>query len=351
MRAGLLFGLAAYGAWGVAPIFWRAIASVDALQILAHRLLWAWAFFAGWAWLRGRMPELRATFADRHLRVRLAVAAVLLCGNWFVFVYAVLTDRVLDASLGYFINPLVSVALGRFVLGERLTRLQAVAVVLAAVGIAVAAWVAGGLPWISVVLAGSFGGYGLMRKTVRVPAIVGSTFETTLLAPFALVYLAWVHAHGDGVLANQSRTLDLLLVSTGIVTALPLLAFVAAARRLTLTTLGFLQYLAPSLQMLLALALFGERLSASRLTAFGFVWLALALFATDAVRRRPRASRRPAHAVDGDAEAAHVEVVQRLDGQADVPGDLGGPPRAGGDPDPAPTRREPAGHRGDRLGQ
>ncbi len=337
----MLYGLTAYGAWGIAPIFWRAIASVDALQILAHRLWWAWLFLAGWAWSTGRLPELKATFADARLRVRLSIAAVLLCCNWFVFVYAVLTDRVLDASLGYFINPLVSVALGRFVLGERLSRPQTIAVGLAAIGIGVAAWVAGGLPWISVVLAGSFGGYGLMRKTAPVPAVVGSTFETTLLAPFALVFLLWVHAHGGGVLGAQSRTLDALLVSTGVITALPLLAFVAAARRLTLTTLGFLQYLAPSLQMLLALALFGEHLSASRLTAFVFVWGALALFAADAVRRRPRVSRASAHPVHGDREAAHVEVVQRLDDEADVPGDLGGPARAGGDPDPPPVRREP----------
>lgn len=282
---GLLFAVVAYGSWGFLPLFWRQLAAVDAVQLLAHRVIWAWVFFGAWSIATRQLGTARRALNKRG---RLGIAALLLGANWFVFVYAILTHRVLDASLGYFINPLVSVALGRFVLGERLSRPQLVAVSLAAVGIAVAAWFAGGLPWIAVVLAGTFGGYGLVRKTVDVPPVAGSAFETTLLLPIALVYLGWIHFQGDGVMGTLGISTDLLLLATGLVTALPLLAFVNATRRLTLTTIGFMQYLAPSLQFVLATWIFGEPLSPTRLLAFVCVWIGLLVFAIDAAARGRR---------------------------------------------------------------
>ena len=279
---GLLFALVAYGSWGILPLFWRQLAAVDAVQLLAHRVVWAWVFFCGWSLATRQLGTARRAL---HKRGRLGIAALLLGANWFVFVYAILTHRVLDASLGYFINPLVSVALGRFVLGERLSRPQLIAVSLAAIGIAVAAWFAGGLPWIAIVLAGTFGGYGLVRKTVDVPPVAGSAFETTLLLPIALAYLGWIHVQGDGVMGTLGTSTDLLLLATGLVTALPLLAFVNATRRLTLTTIGFMQYLAPSLQFALATWLLGEPLSPTRLLAFVCVWLGLLVFVIDAAAR------------------------------------------------------------------
>lgn len=282
---GLSFAVVAYGSWGVLPLFWRQLAAVDAVQLLAHRVVWAWLCFCAWSIATRQLATARRALDKRG---RLGIAALLLGANWFVFVYAILTHRVLDASLGYFINPLVSVALGRFVLGERLSRPQLVAVSLATIGIAVAAWFAGGLPWIAVVLAGTFAGYGLVRKTVDVPPVAGSAFETTLLLPIALAYLGWIHVQGDGVMGTLGISTDLLLLATGLVTALPLLAFVNAARRLTLTTIGFMQYLAPSLQFVLATWLFGEPLSPTRLLAFVCVWSGLLVFAIDAAARGRR---------------------------------------------------------------
>jgi chloramphenicol-sensitive protein RarD len=225
------------------------------------------------------------------VRTRLIASALLIGGNWFVFVYAVITDRLLDASLGYFINPLLSVALGRFVLREHLRRGQLIAVGLAAIGIAFASVRAGGIPWIALVVAGTFGGYGLVRKTVDVRPLAGSTFESWVLVPAAGLYLIWLHGHGGGTLLHEGWRMDLLLVGTGVVSFLPLWAFVNAAPRVTLTTLGFLQYIAPTMQFVLAVTVVGEPLAPVRLTAFVCVWVALSVFVTDAVIHARRASR------------------------------------------------------------
>ncbi len=288
-RAGLGFGLAAYGLWGFAPLFWRLLEHVPALELLGHRVLWGFAFFAIYALATGQLQGLRAVLGDAALRRRLAAAALFVGCNWFVFVYAVMTNRVLDVSLGYFMNPLLSVALGRFVLRETLRPLQVVGVALAAVGVLVVAMGAGGLPWISLVLATSFGLYGLIRKTTKVPPLVGSTFETLVLAPAALGGLIWLGLRGEGHLLAVDASTDLLLVCTGPVTAVPLLLFVHAAKRLPLTVVGFLQYLAPSLQFALAVLAFGEELRPSKLAAFGLVWAGLAVFSVSAIRGGARA--------------------------------------------------------------
>ncbi len=285
-RHGLVYGLSAYGLWGVSPLFWHAVDHVPPHELIAHRVAWGFAFFFGWSLLTGQLGALRAILADRRVRLRLATTALCIASNWFVFVYAVMVDRVLDVSLGYFMNPLVSVALGRFVLGERLRPLQAVAVAIAGGGVALFALATGGLPWISLVLALSFGLYGLLRKTTAVPPVAGSAFETLALLPVAAGVLVWLQLQGHNSMFAGSVTTDVLLLGTGPVTAIPLLLFVNAARRLRLTTIGFLQYLAPSLQFVLAVAVFDEAIRLERMVAFGLVWAALGLFSLDAWRQR-----------------------------------------------------------------
>lgn len=276
-RSGLAFGLAAYGLWGFAPLFWRLLGGIPAFELLGHRVVWGFVFFVVYVLLTQRTAALRAVFVDRRLALRLTAAALCVGTNWFVFVYAVMTDRVLDVSLGYFINPLLSVALGRFVLEERLKRLQVIGVGLASIGVLLVSTSAEGLPWISLVLASSFGVYGLLRKTTSVDPLVGSTFETLVLAPVALAGLVWLGVQGQGHLFADGAT-TALLVCTGPVTAVPLLLFVNAARRLPLTVVGFLQYLAPSLQFALAVLVFGEQLQPLKLAAFGLVWAGLLVF-------------------------------------------------------------------------
>ncbi len=277
-RLGLAYGLAAYTLWGFAPLFWRELSEVPALELLGHRAVWGFAFFGAYLVATGRLAGLKAVIRDRRLALRLAAAAVCVGTNWFVFVYAVMADRVLEVSLGYFINPLLSVALGRFILGEHLERPQVVGVALAAVGVLLVSTATHGLPWISLVLATSFGLYGLLRKTTAVDPLVGSTFETLVICPVASSGLIWLAVRGQGHLFVGDSTTDLLLVCTGPVTAIPLLLFVNAARRLPLTLVGFLQYLAPSLQFGLAVLVFGEGLEPLELGAFGLVWAGLLVF-------------------------------------------------------------------------
>ena len=282
-RRGLVLGLTAYGMWGLVPLFWHLLAAVDPVEVLAHRTVWGCVVFVAIAAAARRLPDVAAALRAPRTVGMMALSSTLLCVNWGVFVYAVATDRVLDASLGYFINPLVSVALGTIVLGERLRRLQWIAVALAAVGVAVAAYSLGTVPWISLVLAGSFGSYGLVRKVASVEALAGSTVETALAAPVAAAYLLWLTARGDGVFGADTGV-DLLLVATGVVTAVPLVFFTSAARRLPLSIVGFIQYVTPTCQFLLAIAVFGEPLAPGRLVAFIWIWAALAVFSLDALR-------------------------------------------------------------------
>jgi chloramphenicol-sensitive protein RarD len=214
----------------------------------------------------------------------MALSGTLVVINWGAFVVAIETDHLLDASLGYFINPLISVALGMLVLRERLRALQWWAIGFAVVGVVVLTWRIGRVPWISIVVATSFGGYGLVRKLARVESLAGSTVETALLTPIALGYLAILAVRGDGELGHASTSTQLLLLSTGVVTAAPLLLFTSAARRLPLSTVGFLQYLAPTTQFVLALALYHEPFNRYQLIAFSFIWLGLIAFSIDLAR-------------------------------------------------------------------
>lgn len=289
---GIAFGLAAYLWWGFAPIYFKAVAAVPALEVLAHRVVWALLLLAVLVRWTGRATVARDALRSRRTRITLLATTGLIAVNWFTFIWAVANDRLTEASLGYFINPLVNVLLGFVFLRERLRRWQMVSVALAAAGVAYRTIAVGSLPAVTVVLALSFGFYGLLRKTVRADAIVGLTVETALLAPLGLTFLIVLNARGEGHF-GESWQMDVLLPLAGLITAVPLLLFTSAARRLPLTTIGFLQYLAPSLQFLLAVVAFGEPFTIIQLTSFGVIWAALAIYSVDLVTaaRRARATR------------------------------------------------------------
>jgi chloramphenicol-sensitive protein RarD len=280
--AGFAFGVGSYTLWGVLPLYIHLLKEVPALQVLAHRVLWSLGLLLLLILVLRRARTILAAARGRTLL--LLVGSALMIGiNWIVYIWAVQNGHVLEASLGYFINPLVNVALGFAFLGERLRRLQAAAIAVAAAGVLVLALSGGGELWLSLLLALSFGFYGLLRKVAAIDALGGLTVETLLLAPFSIALL--FHASQGGTNAfGQSTHLDLLLALAGVVTALPLLLFAAAARRLPLATLGLLQYIAPSLQFAEAVLLFGEPVRTVHIATFALIWSGCALYAFDTIR-------------------------------------------------------------------
>lgn len=289
-RAGLLLGLTAYVAWGVMPLYFKALTDVPATEIVAHRIVWSLIFLAVLASLWRRWPAIRAAVSVPLTVFTLLLTATLIAVNWLVYIYAVVSGHVLEGSLGYYLNPLVNVLLGVVLLKERLSRAQVAAVALASVGVAVLAMGAGDALWISLVLAGSFASYGYLRKVAPVESLEGLSIETAMLAPVALGWILWQQSAAVGSFGS-STTMDLLLICGGVVTAVPLLLFTAAAKRLPYSTLGFLQYLAPSMQFLLAIFIFGEELTSAHLLCFGAIWTALLIFIFEGVRLG-RAARR-----------------------------------------------------------
>jgi chloramphenicol-sensitive protein RarD len=279
----MILGLTAYAVWGVLPLYFRALARAAPTEIVAHRIIWSLLFLTAGATLAKRWPHIRAALATPRVPLILLATSALIAVNWTVYIYAVATGHVLEGSLGYYLNPLVNVLLGVAFLKERLTRLQAGAVALAAAAVAILAFGAGGALWISLTLAASFASYGFIRKVAPVDAFEGLYIETLFLAPLALVWIAWLTGNQQSHFLVERR-MDLLLVLGGAVTALPLLLFTEAAKRLPYSVLGFLQYVAPSLQFLIAVAVFGEPLTAARLFCFALIWTALALFVAEGVR-------------------------------------------------------------------
>jgi len=283
-RRGLWLGIAAYTIWGVVPAFWKLLGGVPVLQQLGHRVVWAVPMLLIAVVLAGRMAYLRSAIRDRRTILVTIASAALLAANWGVFVWAIDAGRIVEASLGYFINPLLSVALGVIVLGERLRPARVAAVGLAAVGVVYMTIRLGEVPWVSLVLAGTFALYGLLKKRPGAATpIVGLLGETALAAVPALAYLTVVGIRGDGAFGSDWPE-TLLLVAAGAVTAVPLLLFGAAAQRIPLSTVGLLQYLAPSLQFLLGVAVYGEAVTGDHLIGFTFVWVALAVFTADNLR-------------------------------------------------------------------
>jgi len=277
---GLLYALGAFGLWGMSPLYWRLLAHVPAHEILLQRVFWSAIFLA--ILTRDRWGDLRRAAGKPRVAATLIATTVLIGLNWYLYIKAIEDRRVLDTSLGYYINPLVSVALGVAVLGERMRRLQAAAALLALAGVLWLVKAHGHLPWLSLILAGTFASYGLLRKTAPVDALIGLTFETFFLAVPAALGLLWLAAHGRAPV--DARTW-LLLAGGAAVTAVPLLWFVEAARRLDLKTMGFLQFTSPTLQFFIAVFAFGEPLSHERLLSFALIWAAVALYCADAALR------------------------------------------------------------------
>ena len=293
-RAGLVYGLCAYLLWGVLPLYFKVVAHVSPGEILAHRIVWSLLFLAGLATFWRRWPAIREAVANRRVLLTLVATAVLIAVNWLVFIIAVVGGHMLEGSLGYYLTPLVNILLGVALLGEKLSRPQVFATFLAAAGVAVLAAGAGSGLWISLTLATSFATYGFLRKVAPVDSLEGLTIETMLLAPVALGWIVWLQASGGGGIGEWSYATDILLVLGGAITAIPLLLFTAAAKRLPYSTLGFLQYIAPSLQFLSAVLLFAEPLTTAHIICFGAIWTALLIFSVDGWRRAVRARRRPA---------------------------------------------------------
>lgn len=289
MSRGVLQAALAYTLWGLFPLYFRELAGVGAFEIVLHRVAWSVVFLAivllwlrRWQWLASlRMqPQVLAMFT---------LSALVLALNWLTYVWAVSNGHVIDASLGYFINPLVSVALGYFVLHERLRRWQWAAVALATAGVAWLAALGPHIPWVGIVIAVSFAVYGLMRKTAALGALEGLALETLLLAPPAIALLAWWTVQGSGGLAGRSPATLAWLIGLGPMTSIPLLMFAAGARRISLATLGLLQYVSPTIQLALGVWVFGEALGSERLAGFTLIWIALALFSIESwlhARRR-----------------------------------------------------------------
>lgn len=287
-RVGTLAGLAAYSMWGLFPLVFHQLREVAAMEILLHRITWSFVVVVALLELRRDrtwLGVLRRASPNRH---RLVLAALLISVNWLVYVWAVTDGQVLQAALGYYINPLITVALGVVVLGEQLRRLQLLALVLGLASVVVLTVAYGQVPWISLVLACSFGGYGYLKKAVRVSAPTSLAVETAVLVPVAAVALSVLAVRGDGALGTGGLDRDALLLSLGAVTATPLLLFAASARRIPLTHLGLLQYLTPTVQFLCAVTILGEELPADRLVGFVLVWVALMVLALDAFDRNRR---------------------------------------------------------------
>jgi chloramphenicol-sensitive protein RarD len=292
-RRGLLSGFAAYALWGVFPLYFPLLDPASSTEVLAHRILWSLLVVLALLALRRGWGRLRTLLGDRRRMGLLAVAAAVISVNWGVFIWASTHDHVVDTSLGYFINPLVLIGLGVVLLGERLRPAQWVGLAIAAAAVVELSIDHGRPPWVALALACSFGTYGLMRNRAAVGAVEGLAVETLLLMPIALTYAVWLQASGDGTLTTGTGH-ALLLAGTGLVTALPLLFFGAAATRVPLSTLGLLQYVAPAMQFVLGVLVFDEQMSTGRWVGFALVWTALVIITTESLvhgRRVARAAR------------------------------------------------------------
>jgi chloramphenicol-sensitive protein RarD len=283
---GVWLGVTAYGLWGVFPLFFLLLAAAGAPEVIAHRILWTFVLVTALLPIVGQWHRLRLTLADRRLVLTLAAGGVLVATNWSIYVWAVMNDYVLDASLGYFVNPLVTVGLAVVVLHERLRPGQVAALAVGTSAVVVISVGYGQVPWISLLLALSFGGYSLIKKRVgpEVAPLVGLSLETAPLAPFALGFMLWLQWTGAATLTTNGPTHLVALLSTGIVTATPLVIFAAAAQRVPLATLGLLQYICPIMQFTLGVLVFGEQMPPARWIGFALIWVALIVLTADGVR-------------------------------------------------------------------
>ncbi|CAN5551749.1 EamA family transporter RarD [soil metagenome] len=295
----MILGLAAWTMWGFFPLYWPLLEPAGAVEILAHRIFWSMIVMLGVVLVLRRRAALRATLADRRTRLLLALASVLITVNWGTYIYGVNSHHVVETSLGYFINPLVSVLLGVVVLGERLRRLQWAALALAGIAVLALTVEYGRPPWISLVLAFSFGSYGLVKKKANAGAVESLVVETLVVSPVALGYIVFLMATGASTFVDNGAGHVLLIAGTGVITVIPLLCFGGAATRIPLSTLGLMQYVTPTVQFLLGIFFFHEPMPAMRWVGFSLIWLALVLFTVSTLRHRHQQQhvRRPEESV------------------------------------------------------
>ncbi|MCP3772922.1 EamA family transporter RarD [Paenibacillus sp. MZ04-78.2] len=286
MNAGIGYGLLAYLAWGLLPLFWKTFNSVSSGEILGHRVVWSFVFVALLLLIGGRWKALKSAFSERKNVLPMVVCSLLISLNWLIFIWAVNHDRVVETSLGYYINPLISVLLGICFLGERLRAVQWAAMAIATTGVAILTFSYGSVPWVSLVLALSFGVYGLVKKKMQLEPMISLGGETIVVLPVAAVYLLVVGMTGQSTTSSLSMGYQLLLALSGVATAMPLLWFAQAAQRLSLTTVGFLQYLAPTISLILGVALYDEPFTTVHLIGFCLIWSALLLFTLSSLKGR-----------------------------------------------------------------
>jgi chloramphenicol-sensitive protein RarD len=285
---GFIAAIAAFVIWGLFPLYLIGLLSVSAMQITAHRIVWSCLFVLAWLAVRRELGQLWAAATRKGVLARLTASASFIAVNWLGFAWAVNHDHVLEVSLAYFMGPLLNVLLGIFVLSERLERVQWIAVGFAAAGVAYLTFIAGRAPWIALMVGSSFAFYGVIRKTVKIDALPGLAVETILLAPFALGYLIWCELQGSGAFGHSSARVDVLLLLSGIVTSVPLFLFAYGARRVPYSTIGVIQFIAPTMQFAGGLLVFGEPFEPARATGFVLIWIGLVLYAAHALwRSRP----------------------------------------------------------------
>ena len=289
--AGVAYAGMAFLIWGISPVYWKAMQQVPALEIVTHRVVWSFAFLIGLTLVQRRWDEFRRVLKTPRTLLILTLTTLLVSGNWLLYIWAVNAGYMLQASLGYYINPLVNVLLGMVFLKERLRRPQALAVLLACAAVVFRTVSLGEPPWIALTLGFTFGLYGLIRKVAPVSSLVGLTVETLLLTAPGIAYLLHLESQGTGALFHGGPSLDALLIGTGVVTAVPLLFFNLGARRINLSTVGLMQYIAPSGMFLLAVLIYEEPFTAAQVWTFLLIWTALAIYSIDSVRTYRRSSR------------------------------------------------------------
>lgn len=283
LKQGFIYALSAFLLWGLAPVFFKLLAEVNAFEVLAHRVVWSVLILALVVQLRRQWRALLAL--PRSTYKRLFYSSAFVSVNWLVFIWAVAEGRILETSLGYFINPLISVLFGMLFLAERLRPWQVVALILATLGVLNQIVLVGHLPWVALVLALSFAIYGLLRKSVTIDPVLGLFVETLMMLPFALVYLAWLAWHEQLTFGSEGFTLDLTLAASGLMTTIPLLFFAAGAQRLTLTSIGLIQYIAPSMTFCLAIFVYNEAFSPAQLITFALIWTGLVVFSVEGLKQ------------------------------------------------------------------
>jgi chloramphenicol-sensitive protein RarD len=289
-RSGIINAISAYLMWGVAPLFFKLLTDIAPSEILVHRVVWSCVLLSIIVLAMGKWRHVQHILKQPRMIAKLTITALFLATNWFMFIWAINNDHILDASLGYYINPLFSVFLGMVFLGERLRAWQKFAVLLAFLGVLIQFIVIGSLPFVSLALAGTFGIYGLLRKKMQVDSFVGLLIESIVMLPIALIFWQFFLNSPTVNMFNNSLSLNTTLILTGIVTTAPLLCFTAAAKRLTLAALGFFQYIGPSLMFILAIVLYNEPLVPAKLATFACIWLALIIYSVDSIKaRRARA--------------------------------------------------------------